>query len=117
MNQGIFPFQTAPFLGLSQLQPQTQQPQNIQYVSGKQAVDQLYLPPNASDVYLDSNGKNFYTKHTDANGNATIEVFEYKKAEEPKPVEYVTKAEFEKFKSSMKGAKHEPSATANHKGE
>ena len=91
----IFPTQT----------PQTTQ--NIQYVSDKSSVESFAMNPNSSAVFMDSNKKRFYTKKVDASGVATIEAFDYKEAEAEKPVEYVTKAEFDKFKATMKGVKYE----------
>lgn len=106
----VYPFQT-------QFMQQTTPAQNIQYVNGASAVEPLFLPPNSSAVYLDSDGKTFYTKQTDASGAATIKTYTYKEKEKEKPVEYVTRAEFETFKANMKGAKHEPNVNATHKGE
>ena len=109
----FYPFQNGLIQPQLQIPTQSQaqaQTQSIQYVSGAQDVEPLYLPPNSSAVYLDSNGQKFYTKHTDANGTATIKSFDYKESEEDKPVEYVTKAEFEKFKANInKGVRHEQS--------
>ena len=99
------PFQVNPFLSQLQ-QPQTT---SIKYVNGRSGVESHQMPPNSSDIFLDSNDKKFYTKHTDATGAATIKCFDYTESEADKPVEYVTKAEFELFKEKMKGAKHEPS--------
>lgn len=91
---------------------QPTQPTQIQYVQDKASVNSCYLPPNSSGIYMDSNLPRFYTKHTDANGAATVKSFDFKETEDVKPPEYVTKAEFEKFKASMKGAKHEPTNDA-----
>lgn len=105
MYPTLYPFQTAPYAA-------PQQTQNIQYVNNKASVESYQMGPNSSVILMDSNLPRFYTKHTDASGVATIKSFDFKETEEEKPTEYVTKAEFEKFKSSMKGAKHEPTNDA-----
>jgi hypothetical protein len=97
---GIYPFQTNPFL------PQQQQQKIINYVEGRANVESSYLGPNSSDVYIDTAAKKFYTKHVNASGVATIKEHDYTEPEEPKPPEYVTKAEFEIFKATMKGVDH-----------
>ena len=99
------PFQIPQTPYLSALQvPQAPQTENIQYVSGKQGVESYQMAANSSAVFLDSSTNRFYTKHTDANGTATIKSFDYTESEEDKPIEYVTKAEFETFKAHLKGA-------------
>ena len=112
MYPTMFPFQTPPFLP----QPQQQQPQahTIQCVNDKSSVESFFLPPNSGEIFQDAEHKKFYTKQTDASGAATIKAFDYTEEKAPKPIEYVTKAEFEKFKANLngKGVKHEP----NHEG-
>ena len=54
-------------------------------------------------------------KQTDASGIATIKSFDFKESEDEKPTEYVTKAEFEKFKANLKGGRHESTNDANRK--
>lgn len=95
----LYPFQNTPYL--------SQQAQNIQYVNGKQSAESYQLPANSSVVLMDSNCARFYLKKTDASGLATVKAYDFKEVEEEKPQEYVTKAEFDKFKASMKGVKHE----------
>ena len=95
----LYPFQNTPYLA--------QQAQNIQYVNGKQSAESYQLPANSSVVLMDSNCARFYVKKTDASGLSTIKAYDFKEVEEEKPQEYVTKAEFDKFKASMKGVKHE----------
>ena len=97
---GIYPFQTNPFL------PQAQQQKTINYVNGKAGVESSILSANSSDVYIDTGAKKFYTKQVDASGVATIKEHNYTEVEEAKPIEYVTKAEFELFKATMKGVEH-----------
>ena len=86
----------------------SQPQQNVQYVNGRQSVDSYPMSPNSSVILMDSNMPRFYLKQTDASGVATVKSYDFKETEEEKPTEYVTKAEFEKFKSNLKGAnKHE----------
>lgn len=97
-----------PFNPYQSIIPQIQQtPQNIQYVNGRQSAESYQMPANSSVILMDSNQARFYMKQTDASGVATIKEYDFKEAEAEKPKEYVTKEEFEKFKASMKGAKHE----------
>ena len=109
-----YPYQTQfspQFSQLPNLQlqaaPQMQIPQNIQYVNGKESAETYQMPANSSVILMDSNTSRFYLKQTDASGTATIKTYDFKESEEDKPVEYVTKTEFEAFKNKMKGAKHE----------
>ena len=88
----------------------SQPTQNVQYVNGKQSVDSYPMSPNSSVILMDSNMPRFYLKQTDASGIATVKSFDFKETEEEKPTEYVTKAEFEKFKSNLKGARNNESA-------
>lgn len=89
------------------MMPQTQT-RSINSVNGKASVESFYLPPNSSDVFLDESQRKMFTKHVDASGVASIKVYDYTESEEEKPTEYVTKEEFEKFKATIKGVKHEP---------
>ena len=107
------PMQT-PFLQQAQLIPQPQS-QSIQYVNGKQSAEAYQMPNNSSVILMDSNTARFYMKTTDASGVATIKAYDFKEAKEEKPEEYVTKKEFESFKASMKGVKHEPVDDVNRK--
>lgn len=91
------------------------QPTQIQYVNNKQSAETYQMQPNSSVILMDSNLPRFYMKQTDASGVATIKSYDFKETEEDKPTEYVTKAEFEKFKQSMKGVRHESSNDANRK--
>ena len=94
----------------TQFMPQIQmpqQPQNIQYVKDKQSAEAFQMPPSSSVILMDSNQARFYMKQTDASGVATIKSYDFKETEAEKPVEYVTKSEFEKFKQSMKGGRNE----------
>ena len=104
MQQPIFP------------QPIPQAPaQSIQYVNGKQSAETYQMPANSSVILMDSNMSRFYMKQTDASGNATIRSYDFKETEEEKPKEYVTKQEFEAFKSKLKGGRNESINDADRK--
>ena len=81
----------------------SQPTQNIQYVNGKQSAEGYPMSPNSSAILMDSNTSRFYLKQTDASGMATVKTYDFKEAEEEKPVEYITRSEFETFKEKMKG--------------
>ena len=101
-----YPFQAPQFVAPAQ------PVQNIQYVNDKQSAESYQMPANSSVILMDSNLPRFYMKQTDASGIATIKAYDFKESEEEKPQEYVTKAEFEKFKANLKGARHESSNDA-----
>ena len=96
-------------------QVNTAQPTQIQYVNNKQSAESYQMPVNSSVILMDSNLPRFYMKQTDASGIATIKSFDFKESEDEKPTEYVTKAEFEKFKANLKGGRHESANDANRK--
>ena len=91
------------------------QTEQIQYVNGKQSAESYQMSPNSSVILMDSEKARFYVKKTDASGISTIKAYDFMEAEDEKPQEYVTKQEFEKFKASMKGVKHESTNDANRK--
>lgn len=100
-----YPYQPSQII--PQLQ-QLQQTQSIQYVNDRKSAESYQLPANSSVILMDSNLPRFYMKQTDASGVATIKSYDFKETEAEKPTEYVTKAEFEKFKANLKGAnRHE----------
>ena len=107
----MYPIYTNPY----QQMVTAPQQQTIQYVNGKQSAETYQMPANSSVILMDSNLPRFYMKQTDASGMTTIKAYDFKEAEEEKPQEYVTKQEFEKFKASMKGVKHESTNDANRK--
>ena len=86
----------------------SQPTQAIQYVNGRQSAENYPLTPNSSVILMDSEKARFYVKQTDASGLATVKVYDFTEAEEEKPVEFVTKNEFESFKAELKGVRHEP---------
>ena len=91
--------------------PVQPQPQSIQYVNGKASAESYQMPNNSSVILMDSEQSRFYIKMTDAAGVATVKSYDFKETEAEKPVEYVTKAEFEAYKAKMKGGRHESNTT------
>jgi len=115
-----YPTMQNPFMmpALQQVMPQipVQQDQEIQFVNGKTGAEAFQMLPNKKAWLMDSNLPRFYIKQTDANGQASVKAYDFKEAEEEKPVEYVTKAEFEEYKAKVKGGRHESNnADANRK--
>ena len=92
----------------------SQPTQSIQYVNDRKSAESYPMAANSSVILMDSNLPRFYLKQTDASGMATVKSYDFTETEEEKPVEYVTKAEFESFKKNMKGAgaRHESSNDA-----
>jgi len=88
-------------------QPLLPQQQTIQYVNDKSSAETYQMAPNSSVILMDANLPRFYTKITDASGQATIKSYDFKETEVEKPTEYVTKAEFESFKADLKGVNNE----------
>ena len=110
MYPTIYPYQMPQMPQIPQIQSATPA-QTIQYVNGKQSAESYPMPAaNSSVILMDSNTNRFYLKQTDASGVATIKTYDFKESDADKPIEYVTKAEFDKFKSSLKGARNNESA-------
>ena len=108
----MYPIYPNPYQQLITPQPQQQ---NIQYVNGKPSAETYQMPASSSVILMDSNLPRFYMKQTDASGMATIKSYDFKETEAEKPTEYVTKAEFEKFKANLKGARNESTNDVNRK--
>lgn len=109
----FYPPMQSPFMQQTPVMPQVpvQQDQDIQYVNGKPGAEAYQMFPNKKAILMDANEARFYIKQTDANGQATIKSFDFKETEQEKPKEYVTKEEFESFKASMKGGRHESNSS------
>lgn len=104
------PYQSPAYAQIPQV-PQATQPQGFQipYVNDKKSAEAYQMPANSSIILMDATMPRFYLKQTDASGAVTIKAYDFKEVDD-KPVEYVTKAEFESFKQKMKGAnRNEPS--------
>lgn len=108
-------YPTVPNVFPTQMNVSPTQPTQIQYVNNKQSAESYQMPVNSSVILMDSNLPRFYMKQTDASGIATIKSYDFKETEDEKPTEYVTKAEFEKFKANLKGGRHESTNDANRK--
>ena len=106
-----YPPMQSPFMmpQLPQIMPQVpvQQDEDIKYVNGMAGAESYQMFPNKKAILMDANDARFYIKQTDANGQAIIKSYDFKETEQEKPKEYVTKEEFESFKASMKGGRHE----------
>ena len=86
------------------MRPQTQA---IPYVNGRQSAESYQMGANSSVILMDANLPRFYIKQTDASGMATIKSYDFKETEAEKPKEYITREEFESFKSKLKGVRNE----------
>ena len=102
MYPTIYPYQMPQVPQLQQL-AQPAQTFSIPYVNGKASAESYQMPANSSVILMDSEKSRFYVKQTDASGVATIKTYDFKESDADKPVEYVTKTEFEQFKAKMKG--------------
>lgn len=82
---------------------------NIKYVNGLEGVKALILPPNHTELVLDSDTKCFYIKRTDMEGRPTIEVHPYTDLENTTqtspPVNFVTVDQFEILKQEIERLK------------
>ena len=76
----------------------------IQYVNSPESADAYALPPNKTAVLFNQNNDEFYIITSDASGSRTRSDFTFKAKEKGKPVEYVTKDEFDEFKSECEVA-------------
>ena len=74
----------------------------IQYVNSPESADAFNLPPNKTAVLFNQNNDEFYIVASDASGSRTRSDFTFKAKEKGKPIEYVTKDEFEDFKNELK---------------
>lgn len=100
-NQGIAQ-------GFSTGYNQTQQNQNnnIIFVQGEVGAKSFQLQPNQSVMLLDNDDSKFYIKTTDATGMSTLKAYRFEEIKEAPEVpfesnKYVTKEEFDSFKSSI----------------
>ena len=100
-----------------QPQPQAQAPQQqsnpgVNWVQGEAGARSWLVAPNTSVLLMDSEANKFYLKSSDASGMPLpLRIFEYEEKtgkpqgqapiEQP-PEEYVTKREFDEFKTTLK---------------
>ena len=73
----------------------------LQYVNGRQSVDNYSMQPNSAVILMDSTKDTFYIKRADASGSCTVEAYDFHKAEEQGKNDYVTRAEFETLKKNL----------------
>lgn len=79
---------------------------NIIFVQGEVGAKSFQLQPNQSVMLLDNDDSKFYIKTTDSTGMSTLKAYRFEEIkEEPKVSDennkYVTKEEFNSFKSSI----------------
>lgn len=86
-------------------QPQQQQ-SGILWVQGEEAAKAYMVAPGNSVLLMDSENNSFYIKSSDLSGMPQpLRIFDYTERTaqtERKPVDYVTREEFEAFVAQMK---------------
>ena len=76
------------------------------WVQGETGAKSYLVAPNSTILLMDSEAQKFYIKSADASGMPIpLRVFEYKEVGATPTAEYVTKEEFEKALSELKGVK------------
>lgn len=77
----------------------------VPWVNGEVGAQAYIIAPNSTVLLMDSDNPIFYIKTSDASGKAVIQAFKYQEVKSESPVSssdnYVTKKEFEEFKSSI----------------
>lgn len=80
---------------------QYQQPQSAyQEVEGPESIQMLRLMPNSRSVFFDKHMDRFYAVECDAAGTKAVRAYDFAPVEEPRPVEYVTREEFDRWRAS-----------------
>lgn len=87
---------------------------NIIWVQGEPAAKAYPSSPGSTVMLMDAESDHFYIKTTDTSGMPTLRKFSYKEITNGQPVEeapvketeYITREEFEKFKSEYKPHYH-----------
>ena len=112
----------------SQYQPPSQNSSGIIWVSGLAGAKSFMVAPNASVVLFDSEAQCVYIKSADASGMPSIKVLDYTIRDQQAvqtpfshpAADYATKeeigdlrAEIERLKAQMKGAKNESTVQRN----
>ena len=82
---------------------QGNQTAGVNWVQGDSGARSWLLAPNQSVLLMDSESNRFFIKTADASGMPLpLRIFEYKElTDAPKPVSFVTKDEFEAFRSEV----------------
>lgn len=99
---------TTYYPGQQYAQPTTSTNSNngLLWVQGETGAKSYLVAPNCTVLLMDSEAQKFYIKSADASGMPIpLRVFEYKEVGATPTVEYVTKEEFEKALSELKGVK------------
>lgn len=100
--------------------PMNQAQSNIIWVQGENAAKAYPVQPGANVIMLDSEGDCFYIKSTDLSGMPQLRKFSYKEITHEHvdmastTPDYITRDEFEKFKSEMN---NKPRYNKNYKKE
>lgn len=71
------------------------------YVTGIEQAKSFFLPPNKSAILMDNSKAFFYYKETNLMGQFIMKTFEFHEVSEPKPPQYVTTEDFDKFKQEL----------------
>lgn len=104
-------------------QPQQQGGNGLIWVQGESGAKSYLVAPNTTVLLMDSEANQFYLKSTDGSGMPLpLRVFKYEEVKvnqapqaspESHPVEYVTKAEFDEFKTTLKSSFGVPKVKAS----
>ena len=78
----------------------------VPWVNGEVGAQAYLLAPNSTVLLMDSDNPIFYIKTSDISGKASIQAFKYEELKpnsvpQTAPAAYVTRQEFEEFKSSV----------------
>ena len=98
----MYPYTTTPNYQVPQFPSFTPLASNIpevQYVSSADSTDAFNMPPNKMAVWFNQNADEFYFVTTDASGKKSRCEFEYKPKAKDRSQEYVTRGEFDEFKT------------------
>lgn len=96
-----YPFANNHFQQIPSYTPMNVNIPEIQYVNSPESADSFNLPPNKTVVLFNQNNDEFYIVQTDASGSKTRNDFTFKAKAKNKPVEYVTKDEFNELKEMV----------------
>lgn len=98
-----YPFANNHFQNIPSFTPMNVNIPEIQYVNSPESADSFNLPPNKTAVLFNQNSDEFYIISSDASGSRTRNDFTYKPKAKDKPVEFVTRAEFDELKDLVSG--------------
>ena len=98
-----YPFANNHFQQIPSFTPMNVNIPEIQYVNSPESADAFNLPPNKTAVLFNQNADEFYIISSDASGSRTRNDFTFKAKSKEKPVEFVTRAEFDELKDLVTG--------------